>query len=170
MNTLESGGVAIEVDKDGPYSLLDAAVLIDAPVTTIWDILKACEIAPEYVPKIVACRSIEVLDDGRAELFIQTVKPAFFLPSFEHVFRMEYYEHSKIDISRVSGPIKHLESTWHLEPQADGKILLSYELSLDPGIPVPRAFVRATLRRDMPVVLLAIKERSERAARNDAQP
>lgn len=161
---LDKGDVSISLERDGRVSLVNAAILIDAPAESIWDVLVACEIAPEYVPNVVACRSLEVIDDGRAELFIQTVKPAFFLPSFEHVFRMDYTPYSTIDIDRVSGPIKLLESTWWLVEQPDGRILLAYTLALDPGIPIPRVFVRATLRRDLPVVLKAVKERAEAAA------
>ncbi len=169
INAVERGEVALRVLKDGRLSVLDAAILIDAPAEKIWDVLTACDVAPEYVPKLVACSSIELLDDGAAEMFNQTVKPAFFLPSFEHVFRMDYERYSRIDIHRVDGPIDLLDAAWLFEPQADGRILLIYELTLDPGIPVPRAFVRATLRRDMPVVLMAIRERAEAAGRAESE-
>jgi len=80
------------------------AAEVDAPATAIWDVLKACEIAPEYVPNVQSCRKLEELDGGRAELFVQTVKPVFFLPTFEHEFRLDYTPYSRIDVNRVSGP------------------------------------------------------------------
>ena len=163
-DVLEAGEPVIELDKDGRVSIVDAAIVIDAPTRAIWDILVACEVAPEYVPNVESCRSIEVLDDGAAELFIQTVKPAFFLPSFEHVFRMDYERYERIDVSRVSGPIKQLDSHWTLAERPDGRVMLAYYLELDPGIPIPRLFVRATLRRDLPRVLAAISERASAAA------
>jgi len=163
---LASGEVAIELEKDGPITLVEAAIIVSSDPETIWDILVACEIAPEYVPNVVACRSLEVLDDGAAELFIQTVKPAFFIPAFEHVFRMDYMPYEQISISRVSGPIKHLSSAWHLVARDGGDVLLTYSLAVDPGIPIPRLFVRQTLRRDLPKVLLAVRERSEAAHAN----
>ena len=141
--------------------VVKSATEIDAPAEAIWSILKDCQTAPEYVPNVVSCRSIEVVDAGRAELFIQTVKPAFFVPSFEHVFRLEYWPYSHIDLHRVSGPIALMEGAWWLVPQPTGKILLVYELKLDPGMPIPRFFVRATLKRDLPKVLAAVRERSE---------
>jgi len=139
------------------------AAEVDAPPTAIWDVLTACEIAPEYVPNVQSCRRLERLDEGRADLFVQVIKPAFFLPSFEHVFRLDYTPYTRIDVHRVSGPIKLMEGSWWLLPQENGRILLVYELALDPGFPIPRFLVRATLKRDLPRVMRAVRERAEAA-------
>ncbi len=79
--------------------------------------LTACQIAPEYVPNVVSCRRLEVLDDGRAELFVQVIKPVFFIPAFEHVFRLDYTPYTRIDVHRVSGPIALMEGSWWLLPR-----------------------------------------------------
>jgi len=140
------------------------AAEVDAPATAIWDVLKACEIAPEYVPNVQTCKKLEELDGGRAELFVQTIKPVFFLPTFQHEFRLDYTPYSRIDVNRVSGPIAHMLGTWWLLPEDNGRILLVYELALDPGMPIPRFLVRATLKRDLPKVIAAVRERAEAAA------
>ena len=139
------------------------AAEVDAPATAIWDVLKACEIAPEYVPNVQTCKKLEELDGGRAELFVQTIKPVFFLPTFQHEFRLDYTPYSRIDVNRVSGPIAHMQGTWWLLPEDNGRILLVYELALDPGMPIPRFLVRATLKRDLPKVIAAVRERAEAA-------
>jgi ribosome-associated toxin RatA of RatAB toxin-antitoxin module len=140
------------------------AVEVAAPATAIWDVLKACEIAPEYVPNVQSCKKLEQLDGGRADLFVQTIKPVFFLPTFEHVFRLDYTPYTRIDVNRVSGPIAHMQGTWWLVPEDNGRILLVYELALDPGMPIPRFMVRATLKRDLPKVITAVRDRAEAAA------
>jgi ribosome-associated toxin RatA of RatAB toxin-antitoxin module len=148
------------------------AAEVDAPPTAIWDVLTACEIAPEYVPNVQSCRRLERLerlDGGRADLFVQVIKPVFFLPTFEHVFRLDYTPHTRIDVHRVSGPIEHMEGSWWLLPQQNGRMLLVYELALDPGMPIPRFMVRATLKRDLPKVMAAVRERAE-AARAESAP
>ena len=162
-DALAAGEVVVHTDRaERPLTaLIKVAVEIDAPAPAIWDVLTACELAPQYVPNVVSCRSLEKLDGGRAELFLQVVKPAFFLPSFEHVFRLDYAPYSRIDVHRVSGPIAYMEGSWWLLPQPSGKILLVYRLELDPGVPVPRFFVRATLKRDLPRLVQAIRERAE---------
>ena len=139
------------------------AAEVDAPPTAIWQILTACEIAPEYVPNVVSCKKVEELDGGRADLFVQTIKPIFFLPTFEHVFRLDYTPHSRIDVHRVSGPIEHMEGSWWLLPQDNGRILLVYQVAVDPGLPIPRFLVRATMKRDLPKIMMAVRERAEAA-------
>ena len=139
------------------------AAEVDAPASASWDVLRACEIAPEYVPNVVSCRRIEQLDDGRADLFVQVIKPIFFLPTFEHVFRLDYTPYTRIDVHRVSGPIEHMEGSWWLLPQENGRILLVYQVALDPGLPIPRFLVRATLKRDLPKIVQAVRERAEAA-------
>src|SRR5262245_38953247 len=91
-DALAAGEVRVHADhSERPWTaLIKIAVEIDAPPTAIWNVLKACELSPQYVPNVVSCRSLEQLNDGRAELFVQVVKPAFFLPTFEHVFRLDY--------------------------------------------------------------------------------
>ncbi len=144
--------------------LIKLAIDVAAPPQAIWDVLRACQIAPEYVPNVQSCRRLEVLDNGHAELFVQVIKPIFFVPAFEHVFRLDYTPYTRIDVHRVSGPIAHLDGTWWLLPQPDGHTLLVYNLALDPGIPIPRFFVRATLKRDLPKVMQAVRERAEKAS------
>ena len=90
------------------------AAEVDAAPAAIWDVLTACEIAPEYVPNVVSCKKLEELDGGRADLFVQTIKPIFFLPTFEHVFRLDYTPYTRIDVNRVSGPIAHMQGSWWL--------------------------------------------------------
>ena len=141
--------------------VIKLAIDIAAPPQAIWDVLTACQIAPEYVPNVQSCRKVEVLDGGRAELFVQVIKPAFFIPAFEHVFKLNYTPYARIDVHRVSGPIAHLDGSWWLLPQQDGHTLLVYDLAIDPGFPIPRFFIRAMLKRDVPRVLSAVRERAE---------
>jgi ribosome-associated toxin RatA of RatAB toxin-antitoxin module len=165
-DAIEAGEVQVFVERsDRPLTAeVKLAAEVDAPATAIWDVLKACEIAPEYVPNVQSCKKLEELDGGRAELFVQTIKPVFFLPTFEHEFRLDYTPYSRIDVNRVSGPIAYMQGTWWLLPEENGRILLVYELALDPGMPIPRFLVRATLKRDLPKVIAAVRERAEAAA------
>jgi len=137
------------------------AVKVSAPVPALWDVLKDCPRSAEYTPNIVSCRSLEILDDGRAELFTQTIKIAFFVPAFEHVFRLSYDPYTHIGVHRVSGPIDVLDGNWWLVPQADGSVLLVNELAINIGLPVPRFLVRATMRRELPTMLAGIRDRAQ---------
>ena len=138
------------------------AVKVTAPVTRLWAVLKDCPASAEYTPNIVSCRSLEVLDDGRAELFTQTIKIAFFVPSFEHVFRLSYDPYTHIGVHRVRGPIDVLDGNWWLVPQEGGTVLLVNELAIDIGLPVPRFLIKATMRREVPKMLVGIRDRSQK--------
>jgi ribosome-associated toxin RatA of RatAB toxin-antitoxin module len=161
---LEAREVQVRASRDGSAVTVDTAALIDAPVEAIWAVLKACEVAPEYVPNVVACERIEEVDDGQAELFMQTIKPIFFMPRFEHVFRLEYHPYERIDVSEVSGPIEHMQGSWWFLPRPEGAILLMHSLEVDPGFPVPRFMLRATMRRDLVKIMEAVRDRAEASA------
>ena len=165
-DAIEAREILLRTDRDDrPLTVnVQLAAEVAAPAAAIWNVLRACEVAPEYVPNVVSCRKLEQLDGGRAELFVQTIKPVFFMPTFEHVFRLDYTPYARIDVNRVSGPIAHMQGTWWLLPQANGRMLLVYELELDPGMPIPRFMVRATLKRDLPKVIAAIRARAETPA------
>jgi ribosome-associated toxin RatA of RatAB toxin-antitoxin module len=160
---LEAGEVIEQTDKQGGTISIDTAVLVRASPEAIWEVLTACELGPEYVPNVVSCRSIEKVDGGRAEFFEQTVKPAFFLPRFEHVFRLDYDPYRRIDVHEVSGPIEYLEGSWWLLPEPPDRILLVYSLEVNPGFPIPRFVLRASLKRDVPRILRAVRDRAEAA-------
>ena len=160
-----AGEIQVNADRgDRPLTVnVKLAAEVDATPTAIWNVLKACEISPEYVPNVVSCTKLEELEGGHAELFVQTIKPIFFMPTFEHVFRLDYTPYTRIDVNRVSGPIAHMQGSWWLLPQDNGRILLVYELALDPGMPIPRFMVRATLKRDLPRLAAAVRDRAEAA-------
>ena len=55
------------VRSDQPLTAeIQVAVEVDAPATAIWDVLKACESSPEYVPNVQSCTKLEELDGGEA--------------------------------------------------------------------------------------------------------
>lgn len=156
--------VLVRSSRDGPRITVETAALIDAAAEDVWAVLTACEIAPEYVPNVVSCRRLEEVDDGRAELFIQTIKPIFFMPRFEHVFRLDYHPYERIDVQEVSGPIEHMDGSWWFLPQEDGALLLIHSLEVDPGWPVPRFMIRATMKRDLTSIMEAVRDRAEARA------
>jgi Polyketide cyclase / dehydrase and lipid transport len=159
---LDRGDVQVHPDQiEHGVVHMRFAVKVTAPVPALWNVLKDCPRSAEYTPNIVSCRSLEIEDDGRAELFTQTVKIAFFVPSFEHVFRLSYDPYTHIGVHRVSGPINVLDGNWWLVPQADASVLLVNELAIDIGLPIPRFLVRATMRREVPKMLSGIRDRAQ---------
>lgn len=153
--------IQVRTRRDGPTVIVEVVALIDASPAAIWDVLTACEIAPEYVSNIVSCERLEVVDGGRAELFVQTVKPAFFIPRFEQVFRLDYEPYERIDVLEVSGPLERMEGRWWFLPGAGDTVMLAHSLEVDPGFPIPRFLLRATMRRDLTTIMEAVRARAE---------
>jgi len=159
---LDSGEVVLETTNVSRGTVhIELAIAIDADWQSVWDLLKACEISPEYVPHVEGCRRVAGIEECNCDIFEQTVKPAVFLPRFEHIFRLEYFPPERIEVSHVSGPIDVLEGTWTLLPRPDAPMILMHSLTINPGIPVPRLFVRNSLRRDLPTVLREVRARAE---------
>jgi hypothetical protein len=161
-NSVNAGNVEYRTSKiDKGTTRIDLTIAIDAERQTVWDLLTACEISPEYVPHVIDCSQIDTISGGAAELFLQTVKPAFFLPKFEHVFRLDYFPLDRIEVSHISGPIDRMEGAWRLIDRPGMPMILIHSLTLKPGFPVPPFFVRNTLQRDLPMVLREIRSRAE---------
>ena len=159
---LQAGRILVNFGDDQRYrGHIRAAILIEATAERVWAILEDCESAPEFIPNVLACELMETLEQQNAQIFRQRVKFAWFLPSFEHEFRLDYEPYTRIDVNRVSGPMKILDGTWRLVPTAGSSIILIYDLNFDPGMPIPRFVVGRTLRRDLPVILAAVRDRAE---------
>jgi ribosome-associated toxin RatA of RatAB toxin-antitoxin module len=161
-DALDARAVVSRTSRDDGAIAVETAALIDASVEAIWDVLTACEVAPEYVPNVVACEHVERLDDGRADVFVQTIKPMFFIPRFEYTFRLDYTPYERIEFERISGgPLDRLEGAWWFLAQPDGAVLLVHYLEVHPGVPIPRFMLRATMRRDLTKIMEAVRDRAE---------
>ncbi len=159
---LDAGTVLVNFGDERRFrGHIRSAVLIEATADHVWAILKDCESAPEYVPNVLACELLDTLEEQNAQVFRQLVKLTWFLPSFEHEFRLDYVPYSRIDVNRVSGPLEVLDGEWWLVPSEEQSTILVYSLNFDPGMPIPRFVVGRILARDVPVVLAAIRDRAE---------
>jgi ribosome-associated toxin RatA of RatAB toxin-antitoxin module len=139
-----------------------AAAAVEATPEQIWAILRDCESAPEYLENVESCEMIETLNGGRSEIFRQRAKLRWFLPSFEHEFRLDYEPYHRITVSRVSGPLDRLDAVWWLIPATPTRTLVVYRLDLEAGLLVPKFLLAAPLRRDVLNALRSVRERAER--------
>ena len=166
---LEAGEILVNFGDETRFrGHIRSAVSIKAPAEHVWAILEDCESSPEYVPTVEECELVETRPDQTAQIFRQRVKLAWFLPSFEHEFRLTYQRFGRIDVNRVSGPLSILDGTWWLVANGDQGTILVYSLRFDPGMPIPRFIVGRILRRDVPAILAAVRDRAEARYSSDA--
>lgn len=159
---LEMRQVQIDFGDDRRFrGRVRAAVLVDAGPERIWDILKDCEAAPEYLENVLSCEVVETLDDGRAQIFRQRAKLRWFLPTLEHEFRLDYEPYRQITVSRISGPFERLDAVWRLIPETQTRTRLVYELDLEPGPLIPNFLLSGPLKRDILNAMRAVRDRAE---------
>jgi ribosome-associated toxin RatA of RatAB toxin-antitoxin module len=159
---VEKGDIVFDFGDDRRFQgLLRAAVMIAAAPEAIWEVLRDCEAAPEYLDNVERCERVATIDDGQAEIFRQRAKLRWFLPSFEHEFRLDYEPYRRITVSRVSGPLDRLDAVWWLEPHPPDHTLLVYRLNLDAGPLLPNFLLGRPLQRDVRNALTAVRDRAE---------
>ena len=159
---LERGEVLVNVVGEGEFQgRVQAAVLIEASRENIWAVMTDCPSAPEFIPGVLSCERLDSEDRARRETFRQEVKYGWYMPRLTYVFELDYYPYRQIDFRRLQGRPKVLEGSWWLRPAEAGTTVF-YSLYLEPGFPVPKALVRRALRKDLPKVLMALRERVEK--------
>lgn len=138
-----------------------ALVLIPQPVERIWEVMLDCERAPEFVPNLRRCEVIERAEDGSWELIEHEVKYRWFAPKTVYRFKAKYVHHAEVRFTRVSGDLRALDGQWRLLPlpTEEPRVLVSYTVSIDPGVFIPDALVRRALERDLPELMIALKNR-----------
>jgi ribosome-associated toxin RatA of RatAB toxin-antitoxin module len=161
---LEAREVQLDFGEDQRFrGRLRAAILIDASPERIWAVLTDCEAAPEYLDDVLSCELIDTLDGGRAQIFRQRAKLRWFLPTFEHEFRLDYEPYHRMTVSRVEGPIERLDATWTLEAVAQARTRVTYVLDIEPGPLLPNFLLSGPIQRDVLNAMRAIRERAEAA-------
>lgn len=154
---LYKGEVIVRSDESDKRRV-QAAILIDSPAQPIWIVLTDCNHFPEFIPNLKSCRIIQSGEDTR--ITEQQVKFSAFLPRVTYVIQSNYQKFRRIDFKKVSGDLRALEGSWVLEEIGDGRhTILVYSLFLDPGFFIPQGIVQRNLQKDLPNVLLAVRNR-----------
>jgi ribosome-associated toxin RatA of RatAB toxin-antitoxin module len=155
---LHKGEVIIWSDKSNYKRRVQAAILIDSPARQIWSVLTDCHHTSEFIPDLKSCRILQNGEDS--QITEQQVKFSWFLPKITYVFQSNYQKFKRIDFKKVSGDLKALEGSWVLEEISDGRgTILTYSVFVDPGFFIPQWLARRILRKDLPKVLLALRNR-----------
>lgn len=162
---LARGEVVVATDPagGGGRRAVAAAVLIDAPPRRVWEVMADCSRAPELVPGLKECRVLAAEGDRRT--IAHRVKISSLLPEMHYTFREVQQPWHRIDFVRTGGDLREMEGSWTLEElDAGQRTLVRYRVSMDPGFLAPKWLVRQALRRNLPGLLAALRERAERGA------
>ncbi len=125
------------VAKHNSLKTVKAQVLIQAPPALVWDMLTdypgVSEILPGYERTKVLSRS------GSTILMDVGMRVSSLLPLYKYRVRAQENEADRqLVMTRIAGDFKSLQANYKLTPQNHGKsTLLSYQLSIDPGVALP---------------------------------
>jgi ribosome-associated toxin RatA of RatAB toxin-antitoxin module len=147
-----------------------ASGTVQAPLPTVWKTLTTYERMNEFVPDMASCR---VLARNGNEVIIEQFGTARFLfmsKSIHLIVRATEQPMSSIDISLISGDMKHYESRWELFPLADGGTKVVYSGKLVPNFYVPGLLgtniIRGDIERMMGAVLARMDKPDSASLRN----
>ncbi len=162
----------VEIDALHMYEV-DATGTVAAPLPKVWRILTGYERMAEFVPDMESCK---VLSRNGNEVILEQFGVARFLfmsKSIHLIVRATEQPMSSIDISLISGDMKHYESHWELIPVPEtGGTKIVYSGKMIPNFYVPgilgSKMIRGDIQRMMSAVLARLDRRDE--ARVEAVP
>nr|WP_307733540.1 SRPBCC family protein [Duganella violaceicalia] len=152
----------VELDALHMYEV-DATGTVAAPLPKVWRILTGYERMAEFVPDMESCR---VLSRNGNEVIVEQFGVARFLfmsKSIHLIVRATEQPMSSIDISLISGDMKHYESHWELIPVPEtGGTKVVYSGKLIPNFYVPGILGAKMIRGDIERMMSAVLARLDR--------
>lgn len=158
---LNAGDVVVQSEERGGTGRVVAMVLIDRHVTAIWRVMLDCDGAPQFVPNMKRCAVLERAPDESWEIIEHEIKYRWFTPKTVYRFKAEYTPLERVHFERIDGDLRELVGDWVLTPLRDRghPVLVSYSVFIDPGALVPDFLVRRALRKDLPELMRALRDR-----------
>jgi uncharacterized membrane protein len=163
-SALARGEILVLADVSARQGDVLAAVQIRAPAERIFRTMTDCEQALQFVPHLELCRVLESAADDSWQLVEHAVDLSWYLPRIDYVFRAEYEPFRRIRFRHVRGDLLENEGVWELGTLGEGDreaTILTYRVRIVPRQFVPRWVVRSSLRRDLPLMLRALRDRCE---------
>jgi Polyketide cyclase / dehydrase and lipid transport len=152
--------VAVSLDSGEQNGSASASVRIRASREVVWSLITSCGEALRLVPGLMVCEVVETAADRSWQRIRHVMDYSWYMPKLSYVIRASYDPPSRVSLERVSGDLQMLRGSWVL--QSDGNFTIAhYECDLEPGFWVPHWIERATLRRDLPKMLRALRARAE---------
>jgi ribosome-associated toxin RatA of RatAB toxin-antitoxin module len=140
-------------------ALLRTEISIAATPADVWDVIGDFAAYPEWQPDI---REVEVLetDAGGWGTRVRFVVDAKIMRA-TLVLAYTYTDHSMSWVLVDGEGVRRNDGAYTLEPQADGSTRVTYELEVEPAVPVPGVVRRTAARRIVQGAQRDMKQRAE---------
>ncbi len=146
-----------------------AAIRIRASAEKVFSVMTDCSSALQFVPHMKKCILLARDPATGADTIEHVMDYGWYAPAVQYVFRVDYVPNRAVVFKAVSGDLERNEGRWELTPlKADPvtgvpETLLTYRVSVVPRFRVPQSWVRMSLKRELPRMLAALREFSERS-------
>jgi ribosome-associated toxin RatA of RatAB toxin-antitoxin module len=161
LKKLKSGEALVSVEEDSGEAdgHIEAVIEIAAAPHRVWQVMTDCARAPRFVTGLKSCRVVEQDQRGAWDVREHRSKYLSMLPETVSVFRSDYALDKDIRFERVSGSLRFLKGSWHLESLDGGaSTRLSYSVRVGISAPVPGFMIRSALESDVPKLMKALRE------------
>lgn len=141
-------------------AMINAAVVVQAPVEVVFEVMTDCPAAPSWVPHLVSCAVMESDAQGGWDVIAHEVDYGWFAPRVRYAFRATYTDARTIRFEHVSGDFETNEGMWSLTPaDAGAATLITYRVRSRPRMYVPNWLYERSIRAEIPGLLKALRER-----------
>jgi len=156
--TLKAGSVVLTGEK-GHYT---GRVLVTASINTAWNVLTDYDHFKDFLPGVVSSKILQNKGDQTVFEQINVVKVFLFTQKSRLVIAASKHYPGKIDFQLKSGEIKSLNGLWRLDMISSNQVLITQDVTFDPGSSVPRNLAFNIYKNALADSLKAIKQETER--------
>lgn len=165
---LDAGEIVVVADEAARTTgkgEVRAAVRIAASPRLVYAQMIDCAQALRYVPRLRLCRVLATAPDGLWQDFEHEVDYGWLLPALRYSFRAHYEPDRSVQFRALGGALRVNDGRWLVWPDAGGEAtIVTYRVRIEPRFPVPRWLVTASLQRELPDLLGALRDHCERLA------
>lgn len=152
-------GDAVLTGQNGQYT---CRVIVTASVATVWKVLTDYENFENFYPNVISSQVIE--NQGNRKVFEQVYQIQALVFTKQERVRIAatetYPQH--IEFHLVEGDVSSLKGSWHIEPISDNQVLITHQVSVDPGSNDPIFF--GIYEDSLENLLAAVKQQVEQHA------
>lgn len=157
---LKDGEVIVNSVDEGATRFVTAKILIDDTPHHVWRVLtNPFEFERKISPRM---RDVEILVDATTRSVMKCKVDIFppLIPFISYTVESEYKPFEQITFRRIDGSLKDFKGSWYLSSKENGASTeVTYQMYIDPGMPVPQWIIRKGIKAELPKTLLALRER-----------
>lgn len=157
--------IVVTSDLDNGITGVKGQIYVDAPAKHVWAAITDYDNQKNFVPKLIDSGLIS--DNGSEQVMFEKGKTGIFL--FQKTvyiklkIRGDYLK--RLYFQQIDGDFKVYQGEWILDDCQGGQgTILTFRAEIKPDFFAPQYFVKNVQKKDLPMVLSAMKKRAETSA------